>query len=1132
MGHSVPLLLESFPVPPSFLPPSTPRTPSSLSFNHANIGEPINEPSSSISSTSSIPPSSSVSSISSTSSNPPPSLPPRGPLPPVPGRSRISDHEAAHLLQSRRSSKYSINSSHSGNGGYDRPDSVASFASARSNGASYAYGHGYRDLETREGRRVSKGSGRVKPPEVQVTTEDAEDTNQAYGGLRIDEEDDSDVQLTSLRLSISPMPPSPTDTDNELEIPSSLSTQFPTPPPLSPFALQQANAMQKRIPSSAASTPIKWSAPPSPLYQPSPVPPPVRSASPNESLAEISMHDLPSGDDGAESEWDVPTTKPPVVQAFQTRRVSGGGVPPPSSFTTSVPSRSESRSSLRRMARISMDNLDNVSLKASIISPSVSISPSKSIGSTYTQPDPSPSMPSPPATFPTPPTTYPTPPSSSATYSPDVEIDLHRSLHRELRSARSRSRSHRERLISGIASPSSPPADVAWPPMPPVPYAAEFSNRPRRKASQASTVSVADNQSTADSDDGRASPDVQRLLEKTPRPRRSLSMKRRTRSSIGTSSTKGSIGRRKSGGVGSDDGYDEFGGPSLLSRGRKESRRRLGHNEDVEAKLQKLERELDGRGSESEGENVPRRHSYGDGFGFGTYKDGVESDGDGSDSDASDSSLDLHTPLPNLMLRHGLLSANSKLLPASASVDSLASVGADGGARPGSMMSMTSNTSIQTKSGLFKDTRDTSSRRLRHKDGRLLRGGIGLTTGLGWSDSEDEGAPSALTRRLSSLNLSRNSSSASLVSSRMRSKSYGNLRASASMPSVSRPSPTTGSSTFSHSSRSNYNPLSRSFSSRTLDIHLDEVDEISEFGEMNVGHGKGSNVPPTLRSTKKSFINGETRSIRSSSSTLSMKTSISHLTSGERTPKTSGAGNRFARPGSEASTRSSASDVAGSTSRYGVDELAILTPSSTASSLSIPLTPRDDDDILEDTQASSLTGRSHPNIDKMLPSLPNPKTGSIRRPSAPSSIRKSSLKKPLESSSYSTHSFPSIASDTSINSTPSSSLNSTSPTAMTSPRPLKQLQLPRQQSVMNVNGQLPVPVPSLNGGSSRLRMPSTPSLPSHSAPVTPTTPSTPTDHGKPKSRVGTGMTYRNSASRNVSRMRPPSGKSPVVAPKF
>ncbi|THH29170.1 hypothetical protein EUX98_g5040 [Antrodiella citrinella] len=130
-------------------------------------------------------------------------------------------------------------------------------------------------------------------------------------------------------------------------------------------------------------------------------------------------------------------------------------------------------------------------------------------------------------------------------------------------------------------------------------------------------------------------------------------------------------------------------------------------------------------------------------------------EGDGSDSD---SSIDVQTPLPNLMLRDGLLSPRSKLLPQSfqppvpqPSMDrmSLASTSA----------------SVMTKSGLFKDARDTQKRRVRHRDGRLLKGGIGLTTGLGWSDSEDEDAPSPLTRRLSSLILSKKSSAASLRSS-------------------------------------------------------------------------------------------------------------------------------------------------------------------------------------------------------------------------------------------------------------------------------------------------------------------------------------------------------------------------------
>lgn len=76
--------------------------------------------------------------------------------------------------------------------------------------------------------------------------------------------------------------------------------------------------------------------------------------------------------------------------------------------------------------------------------------------------------------------------------------------------------------------------------------------------------------------------------------------------------------------------------------------------------------------------------------------------------------------------------------------------------------------SVMTKNGLIKDERDTDRRRRRHRDGRLLREGLGLTTGLGWSDSEDEDAPSPLTNRLSSLALSRNASLASVRSTASR----------------------------------------------------------------------------------------------------------------------------------------------------------------------------------------------------------------------------------------------------------------------------------------------------------------------------------------------------------------------------
>ncbi|KAI0037002.1 hypothetical protein K488DRAFT_67168 [Vararia minispora EC-137] len=137
---------------------------------------------------------------------------------------------------------------------------------------------------------------------------------------------------------------------------------------------------------------------------------------------------------------------------------------------------------------------------------------------------------------------------------------------------------------------------------------------------------------------------------------------------------------------------------------------------------------------------------------------------DEGEAKSGDSDLDLHTPLPNLMLKHGMLSPSSKLLGQSRATTPL-----DG--RPGSTLSVGS---VMTKSGVYKDDRDTVQRRIRHRDGKLLRGGLGLTTGLGWSDSEDEGAPSPLTRRVSSLTLSRSQSSQSLGSSARRNRSSTN----------------------------------------------------------------------------------------------------------------------------------------------------------------------------------------------------------------------------------------------------------------------------------------------------------------------------------------------------------------------
>ncbi|GJJ14550.1 hypothetical protein Clacol_008815 [Clathrus columnatus] len=145
------------------------------------------------------------------------------------------------------------------------------------------------------------------------------------------------------------------------------------------------------------------------------------------------------------------------------------------------------------------------------------------------------------------------------------------------------------------------------------------------------------------------------------------------------------------------------------------------------------------------------------------------------EDDDGEDMIDLKTPLPHLLLRAGVLSPNSKLLPRKVdSSDEEVGRGigkkSKGRASPnGSVIS--SMTTTTTSSKHPRDARDTVKRRMRHKDGRLLRGGIGLTTGLGWSDSEDEDAPSEFTTRLKRLAsmgglsaLSRKSSMASNMS--------------------------------------------------------------------------------------------------------------------------------------------------------------------------------------------------------------------------------------------------------------------------------------------------------------------------------------------------------------------------------
>ncbi|KAH7911452.1 hypothetical protein BJ138DRAFT_921847 [Hygrophoropsis aurantiaca] len=202
------------------------------------------------------------------------------------------------------------------------------------------------------------------------------------------------------------------------------------------------------------------------------------------------------------------------------------------------------------------------------------------------------------------------------------------------------------------------------------------------------------------------------------------------------------------------------------------------------------------------------------------------------------------------MLRHGLLSPHSKLLPAPAYIDSVPtqthgqvrmSVASDvsalsstshlsllststsfsatstfSNASASSSFSASTTFSNASTSTLLKDARDTPRRRVRHRDGRLLRGGIGLTTGLGWSDSEDEDAPSPLTRRLSSLNLTRRASSMSTHSAHSMHSNHSSRSTPLHSPSASLHSSYNSNS---HSARAH--PLSRSISHSILR----EVDE-------------------------------------------------------------------------------------------------------------------------------------------------------------------------------------------------------------------------------------------------------------------------------------------------------------------
>ncbi|KAF9463184.1 hypothetical protein BDZ94DRAFT_1321935 [Collybia nuda] len=524
----------------------------------------------------------------------------------------------------------------------------------------------------------------------------------------------------------------------------------------------------------------------------------------------------------------------------------------------------------------------------------------------------------------------------------------------------------------------------------------------------------------------------------------------------------------------------------------------------------------------------------------------VQLEGGGSDSD---SSLDLHTPLPHLMLRHGLLSPHSKLLPQSQ----------EAGPRPDSVISLASNHSAMTN-GLAKDTRDTPMRRTRHRDGRLLRGGIGLTTGLGWSDSEDEDAPSPLTRRISSLNLSRNSSVSSMHSSYSHSTSRS----------------------YSSRSSSRVHPLSRSYSSGTLTEdrrHFDDdgFDELDEFGQYRTTSGEwsSSSLPQKKRDTACQPRTSNTLSSSSSGSRSSLPPTAWQKRQGGKSKggnsngrtSTSSAGSHFSLEVSipeheheydeptTVATRTPNSNVPVYHSNGKGDDV-VNTPS-TASTLSIPLpiTPRDDHPSPDFSPVNVVRKLDK---EKSLPPLPP----SLKRSPASSSTlslqARNGTQQIPRSRTYSSASSSSASHKPSNISPPTMPpppllTTATKPSLMSTPRPLR-----LAQPNIGQRGDRPaVPVPSVSyiNGNTGLRspLPSPLLTPSRSAPgglnsaglsgnsyysnstssmalpVSP--PGTPGASPKPKPRTGTGMVYRSTSSyTSTSRMRLPStAKSTTTA---
>ncbi|KAL0069146.1 hypothetical protein AAF712_003832 [Marasmius tenuissimus] len=917
------LILESFPVPPSFIPPSRSRP--------------------------------------STAPNPPLTRPPSVPLPPIPGPSPVSETLYKGL---RKNSGCSVVS---------RPDSIASVTSARSTGTLYTYSpnninrsnssrtsdglKGYTSF-LKSSESQSRTDGTVSTVSRPDDTESIYDPSEAYGGTVSSDGEEQLVETAALWKS---SPKSIRSRDNRN---TPLSAQLPEPPPLSHKG-HATVARRRGSSNSAPSTPKNLSSIQQPLNIASGS---VRSDHRTSGVS-TNVH--------SEQELNIPTT-----------------------LTYPIPPRIQLPPSLRKDKQSS----HLAKLKSSPVTPSIS----------HTPPTPNlPAFSSAPLTneqtgYPSSSTEIPqaVPSSLSSTEvannlpevafpvkNPNSRVvrkgsappDAPSLLHREPKSSRSRSLSVGKHLSNPRPSSSGGSgSEIALGKRPVI--------GPPPSSFKTSSSSFA-NESVGRS----GSPNIEDLIESTPRPRRRSSS---SALSDGYTSRSLSVSGRSNSASRSTKSRRDVSSSNTGRRGSEGSR---------VSQIARLERELEGFGSD--------------------------------DGSSSDTSLDIHTPLPHLWVRDGVLSHKSKLIPAT-------STGTSGEVSPTRPESSTSFGSIDSKASLLKDTRDTAVRRLRHKDRKLLGGGLGLTTGLGWSDSEDEDAPSPLTHRLSSLVVSRKSSAASLGKERQSyssasnqlsgSKSSGDLRSAAS----------------EHPKSSTRTRLLRSQSNATSI-------KTSDLNEQTYMIATPDRYPVTVApESEASTVASRPDSSRSISSNINVRRGLGSSSSRavsipERLPISTKSRTR-----SDSSLRSQAAD----------GRLRSPSTSSSMSSVSIPpLTPEDAEDL--GTPISFFTSKVDYN--KTLPPLPNPSTGSIRRPSAPARLRASSIGKSMETI------FPDVKSPS----------NTVTPPL---PGSLKQLQLPRYTVAASQ------------------KSPSSPST--GSQPRTPTSPSLPSPSGLPKPRVGAGMVYRRGSN--------------------